>query len=166
MPSFPSPSRRSVLRTAAWSVPAVTVAAAAPAYATSGDGAALLPIGTGSTVSSNGVHAYTTVMLSPGAAGVPAGTTVTLTHSAGYHAPNAPQSITTSGTGWTFSPATPLGDGRHQVVATAASGAATSFQLHMKYQNGNSLPTAGNTVTIISHVPGGSPSTPVVLTLS
>lgn len=35
----PTPSRRAVLRSAAWSVPVVAVASAAPAYADSGDGA-------------------------------------------------------------------------------------------------------------------------------
>lgn len=33
--TFPSPSRRAVLTTAAWSVPAVSLAASAPAFATS-----------------------------------------------------------------------------------------------------------------------------------
>ena len=36
MNSLPQPTRRTLLRTAAWSVPVVTVATAAPAYATSG----------------------------------------------------------------------------------------------------------------------------------
>jgi hypothetical protein len=102
-------SRRTIVRSAvaaAWAVPAISVASAAPAFASSGGGGTLQPPA-GSTASTrlqrNGSAAVATVTLAVPAAGLPATSTVTISIPEAAFAAGAPSTTFTSRTASAFS---------------------------------------------------------------
>ena len=156
-----STSRRTLLRTAghaAWMVPVVQLAAAAPAFAASPNVLKLDTANSGVTVEGKVVTVAVRLVGS-----VTRGSTLTFTIPATWFQTAAATPVTvaaalgTGGTNWTFSALTNLSNGDKMVTATAGVAASTSPLITLTYgNNGNGRGDTSAPIAITTLVPGGT----------